>query len=292
MNVFVTGDSRIRTLKAEKYTRARKFIKDTGLTFFLGLGQLFRPQGIPVLAYHSIDRSNSYLSIFPEIFDIQMSFLKAAGWQAISLNQLMTLVESKKSVSEKIVVLTFDDGLKNFHEAAWPALNRYGFSATIFVPTDFIGGKSWWYADYALKPLPMLDWKEIRQLAQNGIDVQSHGCSHRNLTDLAHSDLQQEVRESKEILEQGLGKSVDLFCYPNGELNRHIIEAVKNVGYNGATGGEHALYKIGDDPYMIKRQCLDYIAIEDKRTALLSIKACVQGTFGWYVRAKRRLKGL
>ncbi|MFH1703374.1 MAG: polysaccharide deacetylase family protein [Nitrospirota bacterium] len=270
----------------------RTLLKDAGLSFCLGLGHLLKPQGIPILVYHSIDNSDSNISISPEIFAKQMGFLKAEGFRVISLSQFMSVVHTGTPVRGKTVVLTFDDGLKNFYTAACPILKQYGFSATIFVPTDFIGKESWWYADYGLKPLPMLDWQEIRELAKNGMDIQSHGCSHRNLTGLTPSEIEQEVRKSKKILEQGLSKPVDFFCYPFGEVDKNIIEAIQNAGYKGATCTEQGLYKVGDDPYLIKRQGLDYISIVDERTALLSIKACTQGTFGWYVRAKRRLKRL
>jgi peptidoglycan/xylan/chitin deacetylase (PgdA/CDA1 family) len=270
----------------------RKLLKDAGLSLCLGLGHLLKPQGIPILVYHSIDNSDSNISISPEIFARQMGYLKAAGFKVISLSQLMSVVSPGTRVSEKILVLTFDDGLKNFYTAAWPVLSWYGFSATIFVPTDFIGKESMWYADYGLKPLPMLDWQELRELAKNGVDIESHGCSHPKLTDLAPSEIEQEVRESKKVLEQKLSKPVDFFCYPFGEVDQDIIGVIKSAGYKGATCMEQGLYKVGDDPYLIKRQSLDFILIVDELTALLSIKACVQGTFAWYVRAKRRLKGL
>ena len=270
--------------------RIRKSPKDAGLFFCLGMGRLFKPRGIPILGYHSIDNNDLNISTPPEMFAFQMGFLKSAGIRVISLKQLMSVVYSEKEIPGKVLVLTFDDGLKDFYKSAWPILCRYGFSATVFVPTDFIGEKSWWYNDYGLTPLPMLDWQELRELSKSGIDIQSHWCSHRKLTDLALSDTQKEVRESKKILEQGLGKSVDFICCPQGDVDESVIEAIKASGYKGAICGEDGIYKVGDNPYMIKRQLLDYISITDERTALLSIKCCLQGTFAWYVRTKRRLK--
>jgi len=269
----------------------REFLKDAGLSFCLGLGYLLKPQGIPILVYHSIDNSNSNISISPEIFAKQMGFLNAEGFQVISLAHLISVVRPEIRASEKVLVLTFDDGLKNFYTAAWPILSQFGFSATIFVPTDFIGEESLWYADYSLKPLPMLDWQELKELTKEGVDIESHGCSHRKLTDLTPSEIEQEVRESKKILEQGLAKPIDFLCYPFGEVDRNIIEMVKSAGYKGATCMDQGLYKVGDDPYLIKRQSLDFISIVDELTALLSIKACAFGTFAWYVRVKRKLKG-
>jgi len=269
----------------------KKWIKDTGLSFCLGLGHLLKPQGTPVLVYHSIDGSNSNISISPKIFAIQMSYLNEAGFQVISLGQLMEKVRFKQHIPGKTIVLTFDDGLKNFYTAAWPVLARYGFSATVFVPTDFIGKQSWWYADYDLKPVPMLDWPQLRELSANNMDIQSHGCSHCKLTEVAPPDFQRELGKSKQVLEDGLGRSADFFCYPFGEVNQDIAAAAGAAGYKGAACMDQGLYNPGDDPYLIKRESLDYISIPDKRTALLSIETCAQGTFAWYVRTKRRLKG-
>ena len=270
----------------------RKVLKDTGLGFYLCLGHLARPQGIPVLGYHSIANNNLNISTPPEMFAFQMSFLKSKRFQVISLSQLSSLIFSKRELHKKTLALTFDDGLEDFYNSAWPVLYRCGFSATVFVPTNFIGEKSWWYSDYGLAPLPIMGWREIKELSNSGIDIQSHGCSHRKLTGLTPSDIQKEAVDSKKVLEKGLGKSVDFICYPQGDVDRSVIEAIKAAGYKGAICGEDGLYKTGDNPYMIKRQLLDYISITDKRTALLSIKCCVKGTFAWYVRTKRRLKNI
>ncbi|MFZ5995735.1 MAG: polysaccharide deacetylase family protein [Thermodesulfobacteriota bacterium] len=269
----------------------RTFLKNAGLTLCLGLGYLFKPQGIPVLVYHSIDDSNSYVSIYSDMFVMQMSYLKGEGFQLISLGQLMATVRSKQHIPEKTIVLTFDDGLQNFYTAAWPVLARYGFSATLFVPTDYIGKQSWWYVDYGLKPVSMLDWPQLRELSANNVDIQSHGCSHCKLTEIAPPDFQRELEKSKHVLEDGLGRPVDFFCYPFGEVTQNIAAAAGAAGYRGAACMDQGLYNPGDDPYLIKRESLDYISIPDKRTALLSIATCAQGTFAWYVRTKRRLKG-
>ncbi|MBW2051425.1 MAG: polysaccharide deacetylase family protein [Deltaproteobacteria bacterium] len=243
-----------------------------------------------MLGYHSIDNTDLDLSTPPEIFGLQMNYLHAHGYQVISLNKFMSFILSKKEVSNNIVVLTFDDGLKDFHKFAWPILDRHNFSATVFVPTDFIGEKSWWYADYGLTPQPMLNWQELKEVTEAGVDIQSHGCSHRPLINLSFSDLQKEMNESKDILEQGLGKPVDYFCCPQGTADQNVVEAIKKAGYKGATIGGNGLHKVGDDPYKIKRQFLDIISIPDERTALISIKACVQGTFSWYVRIKKEVE--
>ncbi|MCG2720940.1 MAG: polysaccharide deacetylase family protein [Thermodesulfovibrionales bacterium] len=251
---------------------------------------MLKPKGIPILAYHSIDNSNSRISISPDIFKVQMEWLKAEGFRVLSLSQLFS-ADGKVASSGNFIVLTFDDGLRNFYEEAWPVLNGYGFSATVFVPTDFIGLQASWYTQYGLKPLPTLNWQEIRNLKEAGADIQSHGCSHRKLTELSLTEVAREMTDSKKVLEDGVGKSVDFFCYPFGEVNQDIVRIARDTGYRGAACMRQGLYKPGDDLFLLKRQSLDYIVIDDERTAVLSIKSCVRGTFAWYVKTRRKLQG-
>lgn len=265
-------------------------MKQAGLCFFLGAGWVCRPRGIPILAYHSIDKGNSRISISPAIFKMQMEQLKAEGFRVLSLSQLFS-ADRNDALSENIIALTFDDGLRNFAEEAWPVLSSYGFSATVFVPTDFIGLQASWYTHYGLNPLPTLDWQEIRGLHEAGADIQSHGCSHRKLTELSIPEITREMTDSKKVLEDDIGKSVDFFCYPFGEVNHDIVRIARDTGYCGAACMQQGLYKQGDDLFLLKRQSLDYIAIDDERTASLSIKSCVRGTFAWYVKTRRKLQG-
>lgn len=270
--------------------RMRKLIKDLGLSVCNGLGRLYPLSGTPILGYHSVAGDDSNITISPEIFAFQMSWLKNAGYRGVSFKHFISFIEDNGKLPEKTIVLTFDDGLKDFYSSAWPVLRRFNFSATVFVPTDYIGDESRWYADYGLTPVPMLSWEELRELAASGIDIQSHSCSHRPLTELSPEDLRQEVSESKRVLEQGLGQPVDLFCCPQGAENDEVAAAIRDAGYKAGIGGGDGLFSLTDDRYCIKRQLLDYIAIKDEKTAMLSISACARGTFAWYVKAKKRAK--
>ena len=270
--------------------KVNSLLKKMGLYFCVALGRFFKQKGTPVLVYHSIDNSKSYISMSKEMFANQMSFLKQTGWDVISLEQFMGRDQYYRSNPQKVLVLTFDDGLDNFYKIVWPILEQYGFSATMFIPTDYIGKKSDWYEDYDLIPQTVMGWPELKELYHQGIDIQSHGCSHQILTKLSTADLYKDVKKSKNILEQGLGKEVNLFCYPNGIYNQQTITALKTAGYKGAAVVKNSLSKPEDDLYKIKRLCLDYIAVNDELTARLGLEACLSGTFGWYVTAKQIVK--
>jgi len=270
--------------------KSNGLLKKMGLHLCVSLGHSLKQIGTPVLVYHSIDESKSYISMSKAMFARQMYFLKQTGWHVISLEQFMLKDSFYKSDTRKVLVLTFDDGLDNFYKTVWPILDQYGFSATMFVPTDYIGKKSNWYADYELVPQAIMGWPALKELHRYGIDIQSHGCSHKILTKLSLSALNNDVKKSKTILEQGLSKAVDIFSYPNGFYNQQTIAALKAAGYKGGTVVKNSLYKPGDDMYQIKRLCLDYIAVNDELTARLGLEACLSGTFGWYVNAKQIIK--
>ena len=266
--------------------KIKGLIKIAGIQVCISLGSIVRPTGVPVLGYHSIAESNLNLSTLPYMFSVQMDYLHTQGYLVVSLKEYMIAIQPRAALLNKIVVLTFDDGLEDFYKFAWPILDRYNFSATVFVPTDYIGKTSKWYADYGLSPQPMMNWHQLREVTTAGMDIQSHGCSHLPLTVMPARTLQKEMVESKEILEQGLGLPVDYFCCPQGLANYEVKAAIKNAEYRGATIGGHGLHQVGDDPYSINRQFPDTIDISDKKTALLNIKACLQGTFVWYVNAR------
>jgi len=100
----------------------------------------------------------------------------------------------------------------------------------------------------------MLTWEEVMQMNHNGIDFGSHGCSHRIMPALTDAEIQRELRESKRIIEQRLGREIKLFAYPNGNYSNHIREMVQDCGYVCAlaTGGKKEP-ESGTDLYSLKR---------------------------------------
>jgi peptidoglycan/xylan/chitin deacetylase (PgdA/CDA1 family) len=82
-----------------------------------------------------------------------------------------------------------------------------------------------------------MSWDQITEMSDYGIDFGSHTCSHPICSNLQKDDLYFELHTSKKEIENNIGKSVDLFCYPNGQpndLNENVINAVKDSGYRAA----------------------------------------------------------
>ncbi|HDL65307.1 MAG TPA: polysaccharide deacetylase family protein [Proteobacteria bacterium] len=186
---------------------------------------------VPIFAYHSLDESGSFLSFSPEIFRRQMEFLHSRGYRVYTVSEYTKLLYEGGEMAIPAVVLTFDDGFANFLTEAAPVLRKYGYRATVYIPTDFIGRQS----DFtSLVDLPILSGNEIRKLAEEGFEIGSHSRSHPNLTRLTPDQARNEIVRSKVVLEDLTGKEVRTFCYPRGDYNREIIELVKEAGYQAA----------------------------------------------------------
>jgi len=121
--------------------------------------------------------------------------------------------------SGKKVVLTFDDGEMNNYELAFPVLKELGFNAYFFVIVKRVGHKG--YMSYA----------ELKILAQAGMTIGSHGLSHEILTNLQDSLVIEELKASKNGLEQNLSIPINTFSVPRGYCNDKIIKMAYEAGY-------------------------------------------------------------
>lgn len=100
--------------------------------------------GIPILCYHSIDVSGSLISTSPALFASHMAYLAASHYRVVSMAEAVECCTNGDPVDRRTVVLTFDDGYANNHEDALPILKRYGFRATFYIATGFVGGRASW----------------------------------------------------------------------------------------------------------------------------------------------------
>jgi peptidoglycan/xylan/chitin deacetylase (PgdA/CDA1 family) len=242
---------------------------------------------IPILTFHSIDNSGSVVSVSPTMFEKQMSYLYNKGYKTISSYELIEKIKLGKNIAAKEIVLTFDDGFRNNKQIAYPILKRYGFTATIFITTGYIGGKCSWNRDNTIPELPMLSWEEIEQLHQHHFDIQPHSCTHTYLTRLTDDEACQEIIVSKEEVESRLNKSCDVFCYPYGDFDERIMTLVKQAGFLGAVTIEFGRLNIKEDIFCLKR--LGSACFAD---SIVRFKASLSGIFDTCLEMKRWLSSL
>lgn len=195
-------------------------------------------------------------------FDLSISRVTTGGLDRL-LRQLAQTGRRGTSLSESdqsdAIALTFDDGLENFYDLAFPILQKHGFSATVFLVADYIGKTTSW--DYHKRP--HLNWEQITELVAAGIEFGSHSATHRDLRDLDDEDLQYELLGSKKFIENKLGQPVKYISYPFGRYDDRVIRFSKKAGYQRAFGlargkGDFVLPRacvyLYDTPYSIERK--------------------------------------
>ena len=210
---------------------------------------------VPILMYHEIagpTETRSHLAVSPSNFASQLAYLHDAGFQTITAG---TLAENMNGggdqLPERAVVLTFDDGFEDFYRQALPLLDRYGFTATLYVTTG-------WVRDAG--PLPagerpgrMLCWSQVAEVAGAGIEIGAHSRLHPQLDQLPRPQLREELRVSKAQLEDQLGQPVPGLAYPFGYSSAAVREEARAAGHGYACAVGNALPGTGTDPLALPR---------------------------------------
>lgn len=176
---------------------------------------------VPILMYHSISHQPSNpLCKDPKDFAREMEWLASAGFQPVTLADVLKAWAGLGALPDKPVVITFDDGYKDNLTAAYPILKRLGFRATLFVVAHFVGNPNY------------LSWDDLLTMEESGVfDVESHGMDHVDFTALSPAQLGRQLRDSKAAIEEHLHKRVYALCYPSGRYNGAVIAAAREAGY-------------------------------------------------------------
>ncbi len=176
----------------------------------------------------------------PAMFRRQMKYLSDAGYTSLPLREVAESLKQGLKLPDKSVVLTFDDGFKNFYTHAYSVLSEYNFGATVFLVTDFCGKFNDWSGNPPELPRSeLLSWSEIKMLNDAGIEFGSHTKTHPDLTQLSHAEAETEIISSKAAIEDALGKEAVTFAYPFGRHNstvRDIAAANFNASCSVALG--------------------------------------------------------
>ena len=193
------------------------------------------PRGNPILLYHKIDRRMEWGGTWntPKQFERQMRILQEKGYTAVSLEDLVNS-ESRNTNHESRVAITFDDGYENVYHYAYPILKKYGFTATLFIITGFVGQENLWDVNVGRRRFRHLSWDKILEMKENGFTMGSHTVTHRDLTKIPIEEVRWELSTSKRMLEKRIGDEVKYFSYPFGRYNREIQEIAQEVGYTAA----------------------------------------------------------
>lgn len=238
---------------------------------------------LPVLMYHSIsEESESLASPYyrvatsPRRFAEQMAWLAESGLKGVALEDALPPVSSDRTLNPSHVALTFDDGFRNFYSEAWPVLKKHGFSATMYLPTEYISNKR-----KQFRNTDCLNWREVRELRVGGIRFGSHTVTHPKLHGLGWQTIEVELTESKVRIERELKESVTSFAYPYAfpQEDRKFVEGLvrllKRLGYSNCATTQVGRHRPEENPFLVRR--LPVNSLDDR----LLFTAKLLGHYDW-----------
>jgi peptidoglycan/xylan/chitin deacetylase (PgdA/CDA1 family) len=208
------------------------------------------PRPMPVFMYHDIADDPAAVAashrpyvLTPAAFEAQMRALERLGLRGVSLAGALALYAGGAPPvgGGAPVVLTFDDGHASNTTHALPILRAHGFTATFFVTASWIDQS------------PHMRWDQIRELASAGMEIGTHSLTHRPPASLTAAELDHELRESRRILEDGLGIPVMTGSAPTGFHHPGIGAAARAAGYRALCVSRIDLWRPDGDPFAIPR---------------------------------------
>ena len=205
---------------------------------------------VPILCYHRFGPGKSKMIVSAANFAAQLEWLKKNDYRVIPMRQLLGFLAGKEALPERAVVITVDDGHESAYQYAVPLLKQYGYPATFFVYTDYVGASS------------ALTWPQIQEMsASESLEIGSHSKTHRNLADRLpgenearyRQNLDAEVRVPAQLFQKHLKEPVTIYAYPFGDTNDQILTLLAKDNYAlGATvtPGGNPFYS---QPYLLRR---------------------------------------
>jgi peptidoglycan/xylan/chitin deacetylase (PgdA/CDA1 family) len=213
--------------------------------------------GATVLCYHIVESpQDPRMEVSRETFRQQMRYLAMTGYNVIPLRDLYDYVTGKRaSLPKNSIVVTIDDGWRSTYTEVFPEMKRYGFPFTVFIYPKIIGQTS-----------HALNWKQIKEMSDAGVDFQSHSLSHPFLTRRRHTELderaysawlERELIDSKRMIERATGKPVLFLAYPFGDYDHYLVDSVGRAGYGAALTCEAGKVRKGSDPLRMRRMVVE-----------------------------------
>jgi peptidoglycan/xylan/chitin deacetylase (PgdA/CDA1 family) len=208
-------------------------------------------QVVPVLCYHDFAKTcKSSLCVPEDIFEQQMKYLKENNYRVITLGELMGFLEFKQAIPKRSVVITIDDGYRSTYDIVFPIMKKYGFRATLFIYTAFVGASK-----NAVK------WDQLREMKEYGFEIGSHTISHADLTKVMPAEgddsfaqrIMKELKGSKDLIDAKLGQDTAVIAFPYGKFNKAVLDLTAKAGYKIGVSVKRGGNPVFADPLQLRR---------------------------------------
>jgi peptidoglycan/xylan/chitin deacetylase (PgdA/CDA1 family) len=203
---------------------------------------------VPILMYHVINPPPAgapYPGLYvpADEFAAQMQALKAAGWHAVTMDQLeANWTRGVPLGPGKPIVLSFDNGYESQYTNALPVLRRLGWVGVENIQLSGLPPSEGGLTD-----------AQVRGLLAAGWELDTQGISHADLITLDAAGLHYQIDSARQTLRRRYGVPVNWFCYPSGHYNATVIQAVKAAGFVGSTTVVPGWAARSEDAYRLPR---------------------------------------
>lgn len=198
------------------------------ITDFPKINPQARLASVPILMYHDIlPKKEVFFDVTPEELEAHFQKIKAAGLTPISPDALYAHLRTGVPLPNKPVLLSFDDGYGGHYQYVYPLLKKYNFPAVFSIYLNKVEGKT---------KRSSVTWAQLKEMAADPlVTIASHSIKHpRDLRPLTDDELNQEVIQSKVLLEKQLGIPIRYFTYPEGKYDARVKQWAIAAGYKMA----------------------------------------------------------
>ena len=196
---------------------------------------------IRAFIYHHFGMEDQYpsTSVSVDQFKDHLDYLDTHDYTVLTLGQALDRLYSEKGVFQKTAVISIDDGYGSVWENAMPLLEKYGYPATIFIATAYVGGDNY------------LSWDQIQQLQKKGFEIGNHSHGHAYFLNKPKEEIadafEADLKKSHAQFRRHLGHVPELYAYPAGEYCPEMADVLKKYDYRaGAAQKSGVIHRSGD----------------------------------------------
>jgi peptidoglycan/xylan/chitin deacetylase (PgdA/CDA1 family) len=212
---------------------------------------IVRTARVPILMYHHVgelppdaDAIRTSLTVSQERFEAEMNFLADQGYHTIHLADLVNHLQSGAPLPDKPIVLSFDDGYDDNYVNVFPTLKDFGMVGTFFIITNIADANSYGY----------MTWDQILELALNGMEIGSHGATHKyNLGQTFDRTQRAEIVPPDQRFREKIPNWTPIFSYPSGSYNQYTLDLLHDMGYIAAVTTKQGTFQSSDMPLELRR---------------------------------------
>lgn len=241
--------------------------------------RLDRGPQVPILMFHDLGGARSPIAFPTGLFADALRAWAGRGYRAAGLDEVVDSLRRGRSLPDRTIVLTFDDGYRSVYETAFPLIHDLGWSATAYLTVGRGGQRRPEDTLPSIDGRDMLSWRQIVEMHEHGIGFGAHSLTHPDLRRLPDDEVTSEIQDSGAVIEDCLGSRVGTFAYPYGLFDRRAYDAAR-TRYESACTVRLGLVRAADDPHALPRVDACYLrnrrAIDELGTPALARRLTVR----------------